>query len=355
MAWYNIGTISIAAGDTLAVGTGTEFLDNVRVGDGLTVQGNSSIYQITNIASDTQITFDPPFTGAAVTNVLYAIVPVQGYVKLLADRAAALIDSFDAPNVVGLANLTSAPGAIPFFIDTAGTMDVIASTLFGRSLLTSTDAASTRTTLGATTIGNTLFTTPDAATARTAIGATVVGNAVFTATDAAAGRAALGSTTIGDAMFIVADAASARTLIGAAGLGSPTFTGVPLAPTAAVGTNTTQIATTEFVLANAVQKDSNVGAAQLPSGTTAQRPANGAGKFRYNTDLGRPEVNNGTNWGSLGGATGGGNDAVFYLNGQTVNTSFTVPSGQNAGSFGPITIANGVTVTVSDGSVWTVV
>ena len=34
-------------------------------------------------------------------------------------------------------------------------------------------------------------------------------------------------------------------------LASPTFTGVPAAPTAAVATNTTQIATTEFVLANA--------------------------------------------------------------------------------------------------------
>jgi len=32
---------------------------------------------------------------------------------------------------------------------------------------------------------------------------------------------------------------------------SPTFTGVPAAPTAAVGTNTTQLATTAFVLANA--------------------------------------------------------------------------------------------------------
>lgn len=33
-------------------------------------------------------------------------------------------------------------------------------------------------------------------------------------------------------------------------LASPTFTGVPSAPTAALGTNTTQIATTAFVLAN---------------------------------------------------------------------------------------------------------
>lgn len=36
-----------------------------------------------------------------------------------------------------------------------------------------------------------------------------------------------------------------------ANIASPSFTGAPLAPTAAVGTNTTQIATTAFVLANA--------------------------------------------------------------------------------------------------------
>ena len=38
---------------------------------------------------------------------------------------------------------------------------------------------------------------------------------------------------------------------GAAPLANPTFTGVPSAPTAAVGTNTTQLATTAFVIANA--------------------------------------------------------------------------------------------------------
>ena len=36
---------------------------------------------------------------------------------------------------------------------------------------------------------------------------------------------------------------------GLAGLASPTFTGAPLAPTAAAGTNTTQVATTAFVQA----------------------------------------------------------------------------------------------------------
>jgi len=53
--------------------------------------------------------------------------------------------------------------------------------------------------------------------------------------------------------------------------------------------------------------------------------------------------------------TGGGTDAIFYNNGQTVNTSYTIPTGQNSGTFGPITIASGATVTVPAGSTWSVV
>lgn len=145
-------------------------------------------------------------------------------------------------------------------------------------------------------------------------------------------------------------------------LASPALTGTPTAPTAAAGTNTTQLATTAFVTTavstasgTAVQKDSNTGAAQLPSGTTAQRSTNGKGKIRFNEDTSRFEGNNGSAWGSLGGATGGGTDSIFYLNGQTISTDYTIPSGQNAMCAGPVTISNGVTVTVSDGSVWVVV
>ncbi len=46
---------------------------------------------------------------------------------------------------------------------------------------------------------------------------------------------------------------------------------------------------------------------------------------------------------------------IFYLNDQTVSSSYTIPSNKNAGTFGPITIADGITVTVSDGVTWTVV
>jgi hypothetical protein len=55
------------------------------------------------------------------------------------------------------------------------------------------------------------------------------------------------------------------------------------------------------------------------------------------------------------GAKGGGDDKVFWENDQTVDTNYTITSGQNAGTFGPITVQSGVTVTVPSGSEWTVV
>ena len=58
---------------------------------------------------------------------------------------------------------------------------------------------------------------------------------------------------------------------------------------------------------------------------------------------------------ATGGATGGGRDQVFIENDQNVTTDYTITAGKNAVSAGPITIDDGVTVTVPDGSVLTVV
>lgn len=98
-------------------------------------------------------------------------------------------------------------------------------------------------------------------------------------------------------------------------------------------------------------------AIQIPSGSIAARPATpSAGAIRFNSDYGTYEGYTGTAWGSLGGgATGGGNDRIFFLNGQTITQPFTVPAGENAGSFGPLAIAAGVTVTVSSGATWSIV
>ena len=54
-------------------------------------------------------------------------------------------------------------------------------------------------------------------------------------------------------------------------------------------------------------------------------------------------------------ATGGGTDQIFWNNGQTVNSSYSIPSNTNAGTFGPVTIASGATITVGASSTWTVI
>ena len=54
-------------------------------------------------------------------------------------------------------------------------------------------------------------------------------------------------------------------------------------------------------------------------------------------------------------AVGGGVDQIFYENGQTVNTSYSITAGKNAMTAGPVTIAIGATVTVPSGSTWTIV
>ena len=59
--------------------------------------------------------------------------------------------------------------------------------------------------------------------------------------------------------------------------------------------------------------------------------------------------------GGGGGASGAGGDQIFFENDLNVTASYTIPTGKNAGTFGPVTIDSGITVTVPSGSVWTVV
>lgn len=187
-------------------------------------------------------------------------------------------------------------------------------------------------------------------------------------------------------------------------LASPTFTGTPAGPTAAADTNTTQLATTAYVVGQAgsatplgngtatvgtslryARQDhihptdtsraptaspsftgtatfagditmTGTGFLDLPVGTTAQRPGSpSAGMVRYNSTLGQFEGYT-TTWGSIGGgATGGGSDRVFQENDQTVTTNYTISTNRNAVSAGPVTINSGITVTIPSGSSWAIV
>ena len=56
-----------------------------------------------------------------------------------------------------------------------------------------------------------------------------------------------------------------------------------------------------------------------------------------------------------GGAVGNGTNEIFWENDQTITGDYSITNNKNAGSFGPVTIQSGVTVTVGAGETWTVV
>jgi hypothetical protein len=104
--------------------------------------------------------------------------------------------------------------------------------------------------------------------------------------------------------------------------------------------------------ATVVGKTSVTGSAALPAGTEAQRDGSpGAGYLRFNTDTDSFEGYNGTAWGGIGGAQAGG---AIVTNKDVASVSYTIASGENGLSVGPITVDTGVTITVSSGQRWLV-
>ncbi|WP_330508086.1 phage tail protein [Pseudomonas putida] len=85
MPWSRTGTVAITAGQTTVTGTGTNFSANARVGDAL-LGPDGNWYEVTNIASGTVLSILPAYKGATVAGGTYAIAPVQGYTKTLADK-----------------------------------------------------------------------------------------------------------------------------------------------------------------------------------------------------------------------------------------------------------------------------
>lgn len=101
---------------------------------------------------------------------------------------------------------------------------------------------------------------------------------------------------------------------------------------------------------------SNTSRITTPKATlaTLQALTRKEGTILFASDNKRLFVDNGTSLTSVGGATGGGSDAIFYENGKTVTTNYTITAGSNAMSTGPVTVNSGVTVTIPSGSRWVI-
>jgi hypothetical protein len=89
----------------------------------------------------------------------------------------------------------------------------------------------------------------------------------------------------------------------------------------------------------------------IPVGTVAQRPTPSTGYIRYNTDDVQFEGYANSAWRGI--ATIEANGTV-YENSQTITADYTMTTGKNGMSAGPITIDTGVAVTIPDNSYWVI-
>lgn len=105
MPWYKTGTVSVVQNSNAVIGAGTAFIAGCRVGDAFRGP-DAGWYEIIGIGSDTTISISPNYQGATNASGVYALAPMQGYVKDSADALRALVNQFGAQ----LAALTDTDG-----------------------------------------------------------------------------------------------------------------------------------------------------------------------------------------------------------------------------------------------------
>jgi hypothetical protein len=103
---------------------------------------------------------------------------------------------------------------------------------------------------------------------------------------------------------------------------SPTLTGVPVAPTASPGTNTTQIATTAFVAAAAISLATIYPIGSIYTSTVSTNPATLFGIGTW-VAFGAGRVLLGDGGGYAAGATGGSADAIVVSHSHSATTTST--------------------------------
>lgn len=93
MAWNRAGSVTVATGSTTVTGVNTAFAANARVGDAF-IGPDGRLYEITNVVSATVLSILPAYIGSGGGGANYAIAPVQGYPKALADKFSEIANTW---------------------------------------------------------------------------------------------------------------------------------------------------------------------------------------------------------------------------------------------------------------------
>ena len=229
-------------------------------------------------------------------------------------------------NLTGLSSVSGSANNLPYFTG-SGNMAVTTFTGFARSLLDDSDAAAMRTTLGVysttesdNTLSSGLSTRQPLATNLTNLAALAITTNTIPFYNSSSVLGLTPVTTFGRGFLNLTDALATRGYIAADDASNLTTGTLPLArlPADLTGKNAataTALQTartiqgvsfngTANITLSVVDKDSAVGSATLPAGTTAQRTASPVnGQLRYNSDNNEFEGYINGSWGGIGGGT----------------------------------------------------
>lgn len=366
-SWTSSENLDLASGKSYRINN-TEVLNSTTLGSGVTDSSLTSVGTIgTGTWEGTTVATGYGGTGQTTyTDGELLIGKTDGTLAKATLTASTGVTITNGDGTITISatgtGVTSVTGTAPITSSGGTTPDIALTLKANGGLVTETNALAVD--LGASSITGTLG-VADGGTGQTTYtdGQLLIGNSTGNTLTKATLTAGTGVTiTNGSGSVTVAGTAASTSVVGVVQLTDSTSS-----------TSTTTAATPNAVksaydLANAALPkaggtltgnvdNTSTGYFDLPAGTTAQRPGSAnSGMIRFNSDLTQFEGYNGTAWGTIGGgATGGGTDQWALEHDNTITTSYTITSGRNVISAGPITINAGATVTVPTGSNWSIV
>jgi len=351
------GTLTLSSpGTSLIVANAASFYSTTSFTSNVNVSGTTSL-RTTNFASGTINIANTSNLNSYSNTFFEGFVTSNNYISIRNAQANGIITFSNTANVIYNSNTTfntdtvlKANNNVSGNVNITGTLYVPGNTIItGNTTLSSNIYGTITYTAGSNTTfsGNTIFVSNTLFSNANVTGQLIANNSTTT-------NANVSSLVVINSITNTANIASLN--VSSAIINTANVSGLAVSNSYITNANVYSLLTANNLTVTANTRLIGTGYVKIPVGTTAERPAPEQGFIRFNSSLVQFEGYNGSAWGTIGGgATGGVGNAVFYENDQNVTSDYTITSGKNAMSAGPITIASGTTVTIPTGSVWTIV